>query len=318
MRLIKALSELDYTKTELIEFEATVLNVIAGGDGEKKPYKFSVKLEESGDVISVVSWKFENLETIKELVKTDDVYRFEASAGSYGNYGNQIRVGNISPTGKKSNKKIIRTHDINTVRMEISAMVSRYLKDGPLRVLCNKLILENDNFFKWPAATKVHHNYQGGLAVHSLGVANNAIAIWNNYKGENLNLQLIVAGALLHDIGKLDEYDINGKRTIFGNLIPHPVSGADQVLMTAEMNGINPNSNTEILMLRHIILSHHEKLEYGAAVQPYINEAWIVAMADSLDARVESIESNLSNIALYENSDSLMALDGGRVFKWHN
>ena len=122
---------------------------------------------------------------------------------------------------------------------------------------------------------------------------------------------------MLHDIGKLDEYDVDGKRTIFGNLIPHPVSGADKVLMVAAENGFNPAKDTNVLMLRHIILSHHEKLEYGAAVQPYINEAWIVAMADQLDARIESIEAGLTNIGLYENTEKLLSLDGGKVMKWH-
>lgn len=317
MRIIKSLADINYAKTELVRFEATVVSVIAEGDGEKKPYKFSVKLEESGEVVTVVSWKFENLDTIKTLAKTDDIYSFEASAGNYGVYGNQIRIGNISPTGKKSEKKVIREYDISEIRTQITARIKRYLKTDPLALICDKLILQNDDFFRWPAATKIHHNYSGGLAIHSLGVANNALSLWNNYRGENLNLQLIIAGALLHDIGKLDEYDVDGKRTIFGNLIPHPVSGADKVMMVAAENGFNPAKDTNVLMLRHIILSHHEKLEYGAAVQPYINEAWIVAMADQLDARIESIEAGLTNIGLYENTEKLLSLDGGKVMKWH-
>lgn len=316
MRNINSLQEIDYSKMELITFNATVISIIAEGDGEKKPYKFSVKLEESGDVATVVSWKFENLDIIKGLVNSDDVYRFEASAGNYGNYGNQIRVGNISPTGLKSDKKVIRTHNIDDVRREISAMVSKYIKTNPLYTLCQKLILENDAFFRWPAATKVHHAYPGGLAVHSLSVAKNAISIWENYKGENMNLPLIVAGALLHDIGKLDEYEVDGKRTIYGNLIPHPVSGENRITQVCIANGFNPEKDLDALMLRHIILSHHEKLEFGAAVQPYINEAWIVAAADKLDAEVESIENALSNLKKYECSEKLISLDGGKVLKW--
>lgn len=318
MRTITALAAIDYSKTELIVFNATVISVIAEGDGEKKPFKFTVKLEDSGEVATVTSWKFENLETIKRLVKTNEVYRFEASAGNYGNYGNQIRVGNISPTGLFSEKKIIRTRDITDVRRDITALVSKYLCSNPLNMLCQKLILENDDFFKWPAATKVHHAYPGGLAVHSLGVAKNAIATWESYKGENMNIQLIVAGALLHDIGKLEEYDIDGRRTIYGNLIPHPVSGEKTVFKACIANHCNPDKDMDALMLRHIILSHHEKLEYGSPVQPFIPEAWVVAAADKLDAEIESIENSMANLQKYETSEKLIGLDGGKVLKWRN
>ena len=318
MRNITALAAIDYGKTELIAFNATVISIIAEGDGGKKPFKFTVKLEDSGEVATVTSWKFENLDTIKSLVKTNEIYHFEASAGNFGTYGNQIRVGNISPTGLKSEKKIIRTRDMDDVRREITAMVAKYEKTNPLYLMCQKLILENDDYFRWPAATKIHHAYPGGLAVHSLGVAKNAISIWENYKGEHIELPLLVAGALLHDIGKLEEYDVDGKRTVYGNLIPHPVAGENTICKVCAMSNINPDKELDILMLRHIILTHHEKLEFGAPTQPYIPEAWIVAAADRLDAEVESIENGMTNLQRFETTEKLISLDGGKVIKWRN
>lgn len=313
--IIKKLDDIKYTG-EIITFNATVIEVSAEGDGEKKPYKFTAKLEESGETLQCLSWKFDNLETIKTLVLSDEVYEFEANASTYGNYGEQIRVGNIRPTGLRSTKKIIRTHSILEVRREISTLVSKYIKTDIIKLIINKLVLNNEDFFKWPAATKVHHNYEGGLAVHSLGVIKNALSIWENYKGENIDVELLVAGALLHDIGKLYEYNQDGSRTIYGNLIPHSVIGADRVMAIASVNGSDPDKDLKVLMLRHIILTHHEKLEFGASTLPYIQEAWIVANADNMDARVESMNVALSNLSMYQNSDQLISLDRGRVLKW--
>ena len=317
MKLIKSLADIDYSSANSIAFEGTVIGVLSEGDGDKRPFKFSIKLEESGELLNANSWKFDNLQTIKDLVKSSDVYRFEAVANTFGNYGQQIRVGNIQPTGKKSTKKIVKDHDADTLRRDISVLVNTYVKTDILKIILNKLIFDNDDFFKWPAATRIHHNYPGGLATHSLAVAKNAIATWKNYNGDHLDIEVIVTAALLHDIGKLDEYKIDGSRTVYGDLIPHPVSGAERVAYVAMNNGADPNKNMKVLMVRHIILSHHEKLEFGAAVKPLISEAWIVANADKLDAEMESINTALDNLTMNTESDRLMALDSGKILKWN-
>lgn len=316
MTVITKLSEIKYEESPVIVFNATVIDVQNEGDGEKKPFRFTLKLEDSGELLSVASWKFENLPIVKTLVLSDDVYRFEGTAGCFGNYGNQVRVGNISATGLHSTQKIIRTHSVVEVRREISGLISKYIKTDIIKTIINKLILENDNYFKWPAATKVHHNYESGLAVHSLGVCKNAISMWENYKGENIDIELIVAGALLHDIGKIDEYNVDGSRTLYGDLIPHSVSGADKVFQIAMYNGADPEKDTKVLLLRHIILTHHEKLEFGAPTQPNCVEAWIVANADNIDAKIESMNASLSNMNKWETSDKLISLNGGKVLKW--
>lgn len=316
--LIKQLSDIVFTTTPtIITFDGTVIEIQSEGDGEKRPYKFVVKLEESGENLSVSSWKFDNLETIKNLVDSDEVYRFEGSAAVFGNFGEQVRIGNIQTTGLHSNKKVIRKkQNINDLKRETQTLINTYIKTENLKNILNKLVLEKEDFFKWPAATKVHHNYEGGLAVHSLSVAKTAISFWKNYNGENLDIEVIVAGALLHDIGKLQEYKIDGTRTIYGNLIPHPVSGAELFIKTARELGVDPDSDIKLLMIHHIILSHHGKLEFGASVVPYISEAWIVSNADDMDSKVEAINAALINTQKFQATDKLIACDGGRILKW--
>lgn len=314
---IKSLKEIDYTSTNTVAFDATVISMITEGDGEKRPFKFTVKLEESGETVTVVSWKFDNLDTVKRLAKTDDVYTFEGSAGKFGNFGEEIRVGNIRETGQHSSRKVVRSSGGAETRRNIVKMVDKYIKTDALKKIVDKLLLSNEDFFVWPAATRVHHNFEGGLAEHSYGVARDAVAIWENYKGENIDLELVVAGSLLHDIGKLDEYAKDGTRTIYGNLVSHPVSGAERIAVAAREIGVDPNKDTKVLMLRHIVLSHHGKYEFGAATLPYIPEAWIVHLADNTDAKMESINASISNLAVYGESERLLSLDGNKVLKWH-
>jgi 3'-5' exoribonuclease len=317
--IITKLADIDYTKKDIITFNATVVGIQdEGSKDNRRPIKYIVKLEDSGETVNVVSWAWETLDIIKSIVPTDDVYKFEGMATLYNNSNPQIRIGSIQTTGLHSTKKIIREANIEQTKKEITSLISKYINtDSVFYIYLQDLIINNNDFWIWPAATKVHHNYTGGLAVHSLNVCKRSISTWEIYKGENLNLQLLVAGSLLHDIGKLKEYKADGSRTIYGNLISHVVSGENAIVEEARKHNIDPDSDINTLMLRHIILSHHKKLEYGAAVEPYIAEAWVVADSDANDAETESINAALANLDHMQTSQSLVALDEGRVLKYN-
>jgi len=319
MPKIKKIIDIDFNRNDLVRFDATIISVDNDGDAErKKPFKFTVKLEESGELMHLASWKFDELDTIKEAVTTLDVYEITGQAGNFGNYGNQVRVGNIEYAGKQSTKKELLVIDASMVKEEIKKIIALYVpgeKYPVLYTLLQKLIIEDDHFWKWPAATKIHHAYPGGLAAHSLNVCKNAINTWKTYNGKNGDIGIIVAGALLHDIGKLSEYEENGARTKYGNFIPHPVIGCLMVDRAAIEIGVDPKKDLQILMIEHIILSHHEKLEFGAAVTPYIIEAIIVAKADALDAICEVADEALNTLSNHEESDRLIGLGGNKIFK---
>lgn len=320
MQLIKSLAEIDYKNSAPLNFLATVISVDSEGDGErKKPFKATLKLEESGELVQVCSWKFDVLDVYKELVLTDDVYIFEGTASLYRDTEKQIRAGDIKNANMKSSKKILRNINIVEIKREIESIVNTYIpKEHVYRKILDDLVFNNEKFWKWPAATKMHHAFTGGLAKHTLSTLKNAISLWKNYAGSNLNIVLIVAGAILHDIGKLTEYNADGTRTVYGNLVPHPVSGYSKVYSEAEKLSVDPEKDSRIIMLLHTILCHHEKLEFGASTQPGIFEALIIARSDAVDAACEAIDENLNNIETNTTTDRLIALDGMRFFKWHN
>ncbi len=143
-----------------------------------------------------------------------------------------------------------------------------------------------------PAGEKVHHDYVGGLLEHSLEVVEIALSIYKHYK-KVANKDLVIAGALLHDIGKIYEFDFKNfvfTRTKKGYLIGH-------IVMAVELinKKITQNFPEELrVQLVHIILSHHHDLELGAVVRPATIEADIVAMADYASSQVRQFQKELS------------------------
>lgn len=316
MKRIKSLNEINFVNNEAIEFEASILEVVNEGDFEKKvPFKVIVKLEDSGEKKDVVSWSFDSLDLIKECVNTLDVLLLEGVSNVYRDQ-EQIRIGNIMKTGKDSERKVIKTVDVPGLKRELQSYINRYITTPLISSMLEELIMNNEDFFKWPAATRIHHAYKGGLLVHTTQVVKNAIAIWEQYEGRNLDLEVIVAGAMLHDIGKLSEYNEDGSRTDFGNMISHLVDGVERVTDFCAVQGVNANLDRKILVIKHIILSHHEKLEYGSPSTPAVLEAVVVAKADSMDAVIEAINQDLDNTEPGESTERIYAMDNNIFIKW--
>lgn len=145
-----------------------------------------------------------------------------------------------------------------------------------------------------PGAKAMHHAYIGGTLVHSYGVAKLAKAIAANVP--EANADLCVVGGMLHDLGKLFTYTMDGisiGMSDEGMLYEHVFMGAEFVGNFADSH-VDLDSGTnelKVRLLRHIILSHHGKLEYGSPVLPMCIEAHIVSAADMLDASIEQVRT---------------------------
>ncbi len=316
---IKDISEIDFTNGDNIKFLASVISITDLGDGQTRPIKAVLKLEESGENVIVTTWKHEYLDNLKLLTTLDSVYSFEGRASLYKEKDKQIRIETMHDAGIRSSKKVIKELNITGLKSEINTIIENYIsKNSIYRVFLKTLLQDSEKFYIWPAATTIHHAYEGGLAKHSLGVCKNAISIWKNYSGSNADIELIVTGALLHDIGKIKEYNQDGSRNIYGNLLGHSVIGADRIFRVALENNLDPETNIKIIMLRNLILSHHGKLEFGAPVMPGSLEAEIVSRADDLDARMEAGDKALDLIDLNKQTNNICSLDNTKLFKWHN
>ena len=164
----------------------------------------------------------------------------------------------------------------------------------PIKSLLNKIFYENnlwEDFKSCPGAPVIHHAYSGGLLEHSLAVAQNAYNTAQFYLANNLNINidLVIAGGLLHDLGKLEAYawDPVPRMLAPGNVLGHITMGYHKIAKFLDDEIAAGNfDETLALALEHIILSHHGRREYGSPVVPAIPEAMIVSAADNTDFEI--------------------------------
>ncbi len=165
--------------------------------------------------------------------------------------------------------------------------------DNPfLRKLLNRFFKKEpmwQRFQESPAAKGIHHAYLGGLLEHSLSVAELADKISGHYPG--VDRSLLIAGALLHDIGKVEELQMEQAfidYTPRGRLKGHLVMGSEMV--AAEAGRIKDFPLEILEQLQHLILSHHGRQEFGSPTVPMTIEAFILSFLDDLDAKMNLME----------------------------
>lgn len=142
-----------------------------------------------------------------------------------------------------------------------------------------------------PAAKSIHHVYLGGLLEHSLAVAQLADDIGRRYPG--VQRDLLLTGALLHDIGKVAElcYERSFGYTDTGKLLGHIVIGVEMV--EAKLRQLGDFPVAAGLLLKHLLLSHHGQYEYGSPKRPKTLEAVILNYLDDLDSKINGVRTHL-------------------------
>ncbi len=152
-----------------------------------------------------------------------------------------------------------------------------------------------DAFKSAPAAKGAHHACVGGLLEHTVSVAQVVENLAAHYPG--INRDLVLAGALLHDIGKMRELGFEGAvitYTAEGRLKGHIVIGVEMVTAAAAEVADFPRQTLDQLL--HLILSHHGRTDFGSPVVPMTPEAFLLSMADDLDAKMNMIENLRVNL----------------------
>ncbi|HOF03444.1 MAG TPA: HD domain-containing protein [Atribacterota bacterium] len=170
---------------------------------------------------------------------------------------------------------------------KIATIKNQYLRELLLSFFGDPILRER--FKKAPAAKKLHQAYRGGLAEHTLNVSRICESICHIYP--QVNRDFLISAALLHDIGKIEEYQLDGiiEHTDEGKLIGHIVIGTEMV--TEKIKQIKDFPEDLAIMFKHALLSHHGKFEFGSPKLPSILPAIALFYADDTDAKLNGIVS---------------------------
>jgi 3'-5' exoribonuclease len=247
----------------------------------KKPY-LDMMLSDGTDKISAKKWDW----NISSKPEVGTVVTINADVTEWA--GNkQLTVSSVSRSTKGPEEFAPKgDFNIDDYKAKLNMLLLN-MENASLNNLVTKIF--DDYLEQWetaPGATDVHHAYLAGTFQHSIDTAIIAKAIATNIDG--CNVDLCVAGALLHDVGKLFVYELNGSvinYTEYGHLLEHIIGGI------VILDRYRTEDNSEIItLLQHIIAAHHGKLEFGSPVTPKFLEAWIVSYADDIDAKVNIIQ----------------------------
>ena len=195
-------------------------------------------------------------------------------------------------------------------------LATQTFEDEGLKNLAQQMLLDNkDNLLLWPAALNFHHAQRSGLLYHTLTMLRAAQALLPIYP--YLDRSLLLCGVILHDLQKMREISstqqgIATSYTNEGMLIGHIVMGVAQVDRTARELGLDEE---RALLIKHMLLSHHERPEYGSPVAPMIPEAEVLHTLDQMDARLFAMVNALLPTQPGDLSERVRALDGRKIYK---
>jgi 3'-5' exoribonuclease len=272
--------------------------------GYKKPvseYKYGSMFEfraaDRSGQITVKYWGGQNKELVTKIhdsFEREDIVRLTGEVADYKGVA-EISVsekngGSITKLGPEEYdiNELIKSYE-NIPEMTTRLVVMKNgVKEPNLRRLLDCFFDDRefmDGFASAPASIQLHSAAIGGLLHHTLNVADLCMKITEQHP--DLDKDLVLTGALLHDIGKVPSFKVtsNITQTHEGNLLGHIILG-DQELSTriASVEGFPPELASK---LRHILLAHHGRKDWGSPVEPMMPEALAVHEADDLDAKLD-------------------------------
>ncbi|MBI5036187.1 HD domain-containing protein [Candidatus Micrarchaeota archaeon] len=259
-------------------------------------WRFSFGAADKTGELEVSFWggqKQGSVQAVHDSFKEGDVVRVQGFVSTYKDR-KKIDVnegkGSVTPTRDfdLSDFLPVSNKNVDELYSRLLELVDGVKHDG-LRALLDAFF-KDDGFAKEfkhaPAAMFLHHAWLGGLLEHSLAVALTAREAAKNY---DVDLDLLTAGALLHDVGKIREFEVTTSIKVGeeGMLRGHTVIGEELVREKARAVGLDAHT---LMKLSHMILAHHGEHENGAPKEPMFVEAILVYYADEMDAKASQFE----------------------------
>ena len=198
---------------------------------------------------------------------------------------------------------------------EIQENISHYILDienaNLQRITRHLLKKYQDKFFTYPAASSHHHNFASGLSYHVLTMLEIAKSLCNIYP--LLNRSLLYSSIILHDLGKVRELSgpVATTYTVEGNLLGHISIASDEVAETAKVLGID---GEEVMLLRHMILAHQGKMEFGSPKLPHLKEAEILYFIDNIDAKMNMFDKAFKKTEKGQFTERIFGLENRQFY----
>jgi len=253
-------------------------------------YFFEIKIQDANGDGMLKYWGSNDKTKVEEIynqIKEDSVILAEGRVSEYnGNIDFSVNEGKLKVLKKEEYalSDFIRKseRDIEEMYAKLQEFMDK-VKDPEYKQVLDSFFNDEEFLKKFkttPGAMYIHHGWVGGLLEHTLAVTT-ICADMTKY--HELDYDLLITGAILHDIGKIEEFETTTlvKVTTKGNLLSHLILGVQELTRRLDKLNIDELKKDKLL---HIMISHHGKVEYGCPKPPMFPEALIVAKADELDA----------------------------------
>lgn len=303
------------------EFQLNLLLKTMTEGTAKNGKKFlTIELEDKSGFLTGKIWE-DDLVSFKTSFSVGNVLNVQGRIEEYSNQ-KQIKlikwfmsddqnIENYTKTAPKSGNLYVQQ-----IYNVIGQMTNTYIQN----VTGHLVKLFEEKLIYRPAAIRHHHAYIGGLAYHTVSMLNIAERFIRMYP--ILNKDLLYAGIILHDLGKITEY----KETISQHTLEFSLEGElsshitimSELIENAKQIYVHPDDakgNETILLLKHMVLSHHGKLEWGSPVVPKIPEAEALHQIDKIDATMDKLTQLLENVPIGEFSAKEFSLENRKFYK---
>ncbi len=281
------------------------------GIGSNGSIFLTITLQDASGIIDAKKWTYESDDD--ELFKSGNILHIDADCVSFKDKL-QLKIKRASLMSiedcEMSELVAESSFSLEDLTSKLNRFVSNMSNENIKKIVIAVLKEYQNQFMSYPAAVSNHHDYLRGLFEHSISMAEIAEFIGNHY--DTVNKDYLIAGALLHDVGKVIELSgvIGTKYTTKGDLLGHLVIGENIIQEVSKKLGIE---GEEVTILSHLVLSHHGDPEYGACVYPLTREALLLSMIDDMDAKMKVLDKAFKNTNKGEFSDRIFAL-GNRAF----
>ncbi len=306
--LLLRLAEL--TPGQTADFFALLAKKTRGATRDNKPF-YTCHFRDARRTVTLMVWADSpTFEACEREWHQGHFYKLRAKYGEHERYGPQIELEILRPTTDKDKEdgfdeaQLVESsrHDPQQMFAELKELATAHLGDEPLRQLVLTLLdTHAEPFMRLPATRDKYYVFAGGLLEHTLAVTRSCLQLAERYSAyytelkPPLNRDLVVAAAILHEIGRVKEFENEPQApayTVPGRLVGHLILGRDLVRDAARDV---PGLNADLLqMLEHVILTHLALPEWGSPRLPLVPECLIVHHADDLDAKLEMYARCLS------------------------